>query len=200
MGSHSSVSRRPCWASLAKTALGAAVALGGLAAGQAHALVVNVPGYGHWDITTFTESYDDNSTKFAQLPAPGVMPWWSSQAAALAFANAARNQLPSLTCNLCDPVTTEGPYFGYGAVVGATGTRIEFSNFQYPTFNIAAGGAVLRSQPGYFRSVWAQATPAAIPTPGPLPALGVVAAFGYSRKLRNRIKSCGNSAPSTDAL
>jgi hypothetical protein len=36
--------------------------------------------------------------------------------------------------------------------------------------------------------------------PGPLPALGVAAAFGYSRKLRNRIKKSGNSASSAFTL
>lgn len=200
MGSHSSLSRRPCWASLAKTALGAAVALGGLAAGQAHALVVNVPGYGHWDITTFTGSYDDKKIKFAQLPSPGVMPWWSSPTAALAFANAVRDQLPpSGICYGCNPITAAGPYFGFGTD-GPSDMPIELSYFQYPTLNPATGGAVSTSQPGSFSSLWAQATPAATATPGPLPALGVAAAFGYSRKLRNRIKSCGNSAPSSDAL
>ncbi len=200
MGSHSSLSRRPRWASLAKAALGAAVALGGLAAGQAHALVVNVPGYGHWDITTFTGSYDDKKIKFAQLPAPGVMPWWSSQAAALAFANAARDQLPpSGICYGCNPITAAGPYFGFGTG-GQSDMPIELSYFQYPTLNPEIGGAVSIYRSGSSDFVWAQATPAATATPGPLPALGVAAAFGYSRKLRNRIKSCGNSAPSSDAL
>ena len=32
--------------------------------------------------------------------------------------------------------------------------------------------------------------------PGPLPALGVAAAYGYSRKLRKRIKSCANCVSS----
>jgi len=36
--------------------------------------------------------------------------------------------------------------------------------------------------------------------PGPLPALGVAAGFGYSRKLRSRIKKSGNSASSTFTL
>ena len=43
-------------------------------------------------------------------------------------------------------------------------------------------------------------TPSSTSVPGPLPALGVAAAFGYSRKLRNRIKKSGNSAASTFTL
>ena len=50
---------------------------------------------------------------------------------------------------------------------------------------------------------WAQATPVSSPTPapgtlpasvpGPLPALGGAAAFGFSRKLRKRIKRSTNT-------
>jgi hypothetical protein len=36
--------------------------------------------------------------------------------------------------------------------------------------------------------------------PGPLPLFGAAAAFGYSRKLRNRIKKSGNSASNTFTL
>jgi hypothetical protein len=46
---------------------------------------------------------------------------------------------------------------------------------------------------------WAQATPYTPPAPGPLPVLGAGAAFGFSRKLRKRIKlarvAMGSSLP-----
>jgi len=187
-----STSRSPNWSSLAKSAMSAGLAAGALTAGQAQALVVSVPGYGHWDVTTFTGSYDDNTRKFAQLPAPGVMPWWGSQTAALAFANAVRNQLPpSGICDGCDPPTAAGPYFGYGTAGptdGPIGQPIQYSYFQYPTSNPEAGGAVSTYEQASFISVWAQATPATTPAPGPLPALGIAAAFSYSRQLKMRIK------------
>jgi hypothetical protein len=46
---------------------------------------------------------------------------------------------------------------------------------------------------------WAQASliPFGAPVPSPLPALGTAAAFGYSRKLRKRIKNIDSSASST---
>ncbi|MCX5951713.1 MAG: hypothetical protein NT158_11330 [Cyanobacteria bacterium] len=51
--------------------------------------------------------------------------------------------------------------------------------------------------------VWAQATlysSTAAPVPGPLPAFGAAAAFGFSRKLRKRIKRSGNAVSSTYSL
>jgi hypothetical protein len=49
---------------------------------------------------------------------------------------------------------------------------------------------------------WAQATPltlsssALAPVPGPVPAIGAFAAFGFSRKLRKRIKLSSNTSAS----
>ena len=61
-GSASNLRRRR-WSSLAKSILGAAMVVGALSAGQAQAEVVNVPGYGYWDVTTFSGSYNDNTVK-----------------------------------------------------------------------------------------------------------------------------------------
>jgi hypothetical protein len=36
-----------------------------------------------------------------------------------------------------------------------------------------------------------------VPVPGPLPALGAVAAFGFSRKLRKRIRGSANPVSSS---
>ncbi|MEY4806752.1 MAG: hypothetical protein RLZZ206_1141 [Cyanobacteriota bacterium] len=189
--------RRLRWSSRAMSTLGAAMATGVLSAGQAQAQVVNVPGYGYWDVTTFLGSYDDNTVQFALPANGGVMPWWGSQTAAEAFANAVRNQLPpSSICDTCEPPTTAGPFFGYGTDVPTQ--PIQYSYFQYPTSNPELGGAVSTYQPGVFVSVWAQAAPAATTVPGPLPALGAAAAFGFSRKLRKRLKA-SRSVSSTAA-
>jgi hypothetical protein len=85
--SSASISRHPRWLLPSKAALGAALAMGILATGQAQAVVVNVGGQ-NWDVTTFTGTYEANSVKFAPPPppAPGVMPWWGSQSLASHFA------------------------------------------------------------------------------------------------------------------
>ena len=150
-----------------------------------------MPGYGHWDVTTFEGSFYNNTLQFALPANDGVMPWWGSQIAAEAFANAVRNQLPpSINCDTCEPPTTGGPFFGYGT--GEPSQPIQYSYFQYPTSNPELGGAVSTYQPGSFVSVWAQAAPAATTVPGPLPALGAAAAFGFSRKLRKLLKASGS--------
>lgn len=64
-----STNYRPRWATLTKSALGAAVAMGTLTAGQAHAFVVTVDSV-QYDVTTFAGSYNSNIDKFA-LPANG---------------------------------------------------------------------------------------------------------------------------------
>ena len=70
-----------------KAAIGAAVALGALDAGQAQALVVNLNGQ-IWNVTTFTGTYNDNTSKFATAANGGVMPWFGNQTMATQFADA----------------------------------------------------------------------------------------------------------------
>jgi hypothetical protein len=69
-GNTSNPRRRPSWSSLAKPALGVALAMGVLTAGQAQAYIVNVGGL-NYDVTTFTGSYNDHKSKFAQTPGGG---------------------------------------------------------------------------------------------------------------------------------
>jgi hypothetical protein len=180
-----SANQRPGWATLA-------VALGTIPGGQAQAFVVTVNSV-QYDVTPFSGSYNSNTSKFALPPAPGVMPWWGSQTDALAFANAVRNQLPpSSICTGCTPITAQGPYFGFGTG-GPSDQPIQYSYFQYPLSNPETGGGVSTYEQGSFISVWAQAVPTAPPAPGPLPALGAAAAFGFSRQLRKLIKSSRNA-------
>jgi len=52
-------------------------------------------------------------------------------------------------------------------------------------------------------TAWTLSTPFSSSTaavPGPLPALGAAAAFGFSRKLRKRIKRSPNAVSSTYSL
>jgi len=107
--------RRCNRASLAKSALAAAVAVGTLAAGHAQAYVVTVGGV-QYDVTTFTGTYSANTSKFETTANGGVMPWWDgsffSAALANSFATAVGTNLgypfrgrdnPPRTCSLLNP-------------------------------------------------------------------------------------------------
>ena len=63
-----------------------------------------------------------------------------------------------------------------------------------PEQSVVGGGYDLVSG-----GVWVQANPYTPPAPGPLPLFGAAAAFGFSRKLRQRIKlapaALGSSLP-----
>ena len=151
--------------------------MGVLTAGQAQAFVVNVGGQ-DWDVTTFTGTYNDNTSKFATAANGGVMPWWGDSALANQFATAAAIQGPSFGYEL--------GFIGINAwYYGGSGTS-PVSN--HPALSIPWASATLVTPP-----------PAAS-VPSPLPALGAAAAFGYSRKLRSRIKGRTNTVGSTYSL
>ena len=203
-GSSSNPRGRSPWSSLAKPALGVALAMGVLTAGQARALVVNVAGQ-DWDVTTFTGSYNDNTSKFVQPTAPegGAMPWWGDLSLATQFANAVGDSFLTPNSIPTSPAgdTDYGPLFAYSvehvkpsnpSIIQPPYSiaAIDFSNISIFNFSVADQNSF----------TWAQATPLTLssPTPapgpltasvpGPLPALGGAAAFGFSRKLRKRIK------------
>ena len=160
-----------------KAALGTAVAMGVLGAGQAQALVVNVNGQ-NWNVTTFNGSVA-NLPKFASPPAPGMMPWWSNESLAIQFATAvgAGLGLPNIG-------GLYGPFFGWAdsGTGGGTGKRTAVYDSDYASIDTNINASSTQAS-----SVWAQAE-LVPPVPGPIPALGATAAFGFSRKLRKRIK------------
>jgi len=174
-----------------KLALGAAAALAAisLCPGSAQAFVVNV-GVVQYDVTTFTGSYNDNTSKFALPPAPGVMPWWGSESLASQFAAAVGGNLPGLIPQL-------GPLFGWALGNEEGVVSVASKVWVVPEQSVDGGGLSLMEG-----GVWAQVTPStppAAPAPGPLPLFGAAAAFGFSRKLRKRIKlapaALGSSRP-----
>ena len=169
--------RRCNGASLAKSAFAAAVALGTLAAGHAQAYVVTVGGV-QYDVTTFTGTYNDNTSKFA-LPPGGVMPWWGSQALANSFATAVGANLGTPNSYLSN---TSGPAFSYQT----NGVATQGTN--WCTANCMSNPDLIMV--AYANSAtYAQATLyTPPPVPGPLPLFGAAAAFGFSRQLRKRIK------------
>ncbi len=175
---------------LSKLALGAAVALAALSLspGSAQAACAQVTPAGtcrvtvgglQYDVTTFTGSYNGNTSKFAQPPAPGVMPWWGGLNLANQFATAVGNGF-----GIVRHLQGFGPFFDYSF----SGPGAVFAEVFIPGPNIVLSGQSFSA--GDSSSVWAQATPVTqdVSVPGPLPLFGAGAAFGFSRKLRKRIQ------------
>jgi hypothetical protein len=170
--------------------------MGALTAGQAQALVVNVDGQ-DWDVTTFTGSYNANSSKFATAANGGVMPWWGDRSLAQSFLFAVRGLLgyPNGANSFSPDFAFRknpgclGP--GCGPVVGIQPAMGALSF----TTNVSGGmwsDAILLTTP----VTWAQAnlyTSPAPAVPSPLHALGAAAAFSFSRKLRKRIKASSST-------
>ena len=220
-----SSSRRPRWPSLSKSALGAAVALGALGAGQAHAdcpqaaLTVNVGGQ-NYNLSLFCGSYNDNAAKFATPSNGGVMPWWGNQSMAFEFAMTINNGLghgSNFNPSGNPQFGGTGPYFAIGPYSLDPTDRLTaafYDNFFGPIYSDEVsdrfgGGAYgiidFATDPFYgpipinANRVWAQSE-TEVGAPGPLPALGAAAAFGFSRKLRKRIKSSKATSTAVTAV
>jgi len=180
--------------------------MGVLTTGQARAYVVNIGGQ-DWDVTTFTGSYNDHKSKFAQTSAPGggAMPWWGNSSLATQFSNAvgyslgAPNSVETLSTGSPTNMNV-GPYFAYNSIVEKitflpSGTAATYHpNLSALIFSVDVNTSV----------TWAQVAPKGTPpsdpeistVPGPVPAIGAFAAFGFSRKLRKRIKLSTNISAS----
>jgi len=186
----------PRFSFLAKSGLGAAVLAGALTAGQAQALGVRVNINGQdYNVTTFSGSYNDNTAKFNLPAAGGVMPWWSNGTVAAQFAIAVDAQLgtPNILDGLSGPPagTGAGPFFGYET----NGPNNIMYGFGWVS-GYGVGQGVIGFPSGGTSRTWAQVTA----VPGPLPVLGAAVAFGWSRKLRKRLKSSKPEVISTTAV
>jgi hypothetical protein len=141
--------------------------------------VVTVGGV-QYDVTTFTGSYNNfngspngNTSKFETAANGGSMPWWNSQSLAIDFSLAVGNNFGAnlqyaYLANACgggNPyICTVGVITWNGSTYGGTGVNASDSQ------------------------TYAVASQILAPAPGPLPLFGAAAAFGFSRKLRKRIK------------
>jgi hypothetical protein len=153
--------------------------MGVLGAGQAQALVVSVNNQ-LYKVTTFTGTYAANLGKFNTAANGGVMPWWNDGTLAGLFTLAVGGQLGYQPTN-----SNRGPYF-------ATNYTSPIISWAYVRAN--QGKSIVNGDDsnGAKSYVWAQAEL----VPGPLPAFGAAAAFGFSRKLRKRIKRSSNDVSS----
>lgn len=138
----------------------------------------------------------------ALIPPATHMPWWGNQALANDFATALGSQSPFLL----DP--NLGPLFAWETREGLVG--LDVFCIDAPCFELEGVANAATSFPignGLFSPnernsyPWATATlvPSTSNVPGPLPLFGAAAAFGFSRKLRVRIKASktpGSTPPS----
>jgi hypothetical protein len=145
-------------------------------------------------VTTFTGSYDANTSKFATAANGGVMPWWGgSYSVADAFANAVGTYFG--TPNTGSAAGTAqgialGPLFAFGfndpdvraEAVCPTGCLSSSADF-YPLYYDES-------------AVYAQATlyAAPAPVPAPLPLLGSAAALSFCSRLSRRSKRLRHGA------
>ncbi len=147
-----------------------------LSAAPASAAVVNVGGI-DYDLSSSTTSFTSQPSAFG-LPLLGLMPWWGDDALASEFAFKVFKQLgPGL-----DP--DYGPVFAYALdtpqnqVMGLTQSLTDINDQIDVT--PALNASIL----------YAIASPAApTPVPAPLPLVGAGAAFGFSRRLRAKLRN-----------
>jgi hypothetical protein len=113
-----------------QVALGAAAALAAisLSPGSAQAYVVTVGGV-QYDVTTFTGSYDADTSKFATPANGGVMPWWTGNGdKALASEFATKVGFFFGLPNSGLAVSPSGPAFAYRQFSQAQSIQVDGSN------------------------------------------------------------------------
>ena len=165
----------------ALTRVAAIAVLGGailpmLSAAPASAVVVNVGGI-DYDLSSITTSPSSQPTAFG-LPLLGQMPWWGDDALASEFAF----KVFALLGSGWDP--DYGPVFAYALdtpqnqVLGLTQSLTEINDQinVTPAFNISISYAIATST-------------SLTPVPAPLPLFGAGAAFGFSRRLRAKLRN-----------
>jgi len=194
------------WALLGKPTLGVALAMGVLTAGQAQALVVNVGGQ-DWELIPFTGTYSNNVDEMTSIPpippepplpeciGPGVRGVWMHSPEGKSHYRC----VPDLVCipgclNPPPPVDPSEPPKIWNP---------EASTW-FLVFNPTTGQPFFTNTLVPIDAVWTLSTPfstsSSTPVPGPLPALGAAAAFGFSRKLRKRIKRSSDAVSSTYSI
>jgi hypothetical protein len=145
-----------------------------LQAKPAAAVVVNVGGI-VYDVSITNMSYALSPTSFA-LPPLGQMPWWGDDARASEFATSVFLQLgPGTDANY-------GPVFAYAVDTSLNqvlGLSQSLTDINDQIDVMPTTSATIR---------YATATTSATtPVPLPLPILGAATAFGWSRRLRQRL-------------
>jgi hypothetical protein len=214
MGSTSNPDHSSRWALLAKPAIGVALAMGVLTAGQAQAMVVNLGGQ-DLEVIPFTGTFNENN--IYAIINNSVAPPTSDNAAPVVgsdlnqpetylyvyrggFCPAEFESCPSST----SPVrwwNSPNSYLQFCTLImGNSINWCKNATFIIPTLPLATTPLTAGSLNTSTFMVVTFSTSSTAPAPGPLPALGAAAAFGFSRKLRKRIKRSNNAVSSTYSL
>lgn len=142
---------------------------------NAQAATFKVPGFGDYDITTVTTSYDANKALLESQP------WWGSALAASTFASTVGGSLGF-------PLGS-GPFFRYSGTV-FSGTGFASPNF-YTYFPFPISSVINGQQSPNISVVYAVATPATSTVPEPSEMLGTLAfgtiGTGYLLKRRSKV-------------
>lgn len=136
-----------------------------------------------YEVFFATTSYKDNPDLFAAAPA-GQMPWWGNVSLASLFAAKVYDQLGENVYQ-----TSYGPVFaygyspaGFGEVYGLAQNTLDIDD------QIDLGSATPLAASLTYSYAYAKAnTP--VDVPAPMPLFGAAAAFGWSRRLRRRLRS-----------
>jgi hypothetical protein len=172
-------------ASFPKLALGATAALAAISIspGSAQAFVVTVGGV-QYDVTTFTGSADNNAVKFNTPANGGMMPWYGNGSLAIDFALAVQGFFGNRTVYATAYTFNPDPTVNTNMAGIFWDTQYGSNPNAVPCPDCFTGGAT----GGAYNETYAVATEVPLAVPAPLPLFGAAAAFGFSRKLRKRIK------------
>ena len=166
----------------APTLAAALAGLSLLAPSAAQALTIPVTVGGQIYDVTYTDpaiTYTGNESLFNTASNGGKMPWWNTQALAEQFATLVGDSLGL-------PNTGFGPFFSWEyRDDGQGGTNVETWAFD-PAISAPAAESPSASGFNFYATATLRDPSAAVP--GPLPLFGAAAAFGMSRRLRQRIR------------
>jgi hypothetical protein len=164
------------WSIRSIDCLAAGLVLSLVSASPSPAVTVTI-GSTDYDVSFFVGTFTDNQSLF-QVPSAGKVPWWVDPSGTIAsdFAQSVFDQLGE------GPVPGYGPVFAYdsdgvavqGIVQSLTNTSSQLDQPFSPSIPIKYAIATPISQPSTANA------------PGPLPVLGVFAAYKFSRRLRSQ--------------
>jgi hypothetical protein len=158
---------------LASILLLGSTALPLLTTSPAAAVVVDIGGTSY-DVSVSTTTYNSSSADFQTPSSGGLMPWWGDEMLASDFAKEVSDALGPGWDNNYGPVfaykvdTVLGQVSGLAQSLSNPGLQLDV----FPTTTAPVSYAI-----------------ATAPVPLPLPLFGAAAGFGWSRRLKKRIRS-----------
>jgi hypothetical protein len=147
-------------------------------------VTINLSGT-NYEVFFTTTSYNTNPDLFGAAPA-GQMPWWGNVSLASSFAAKVYDQLGENVYQ-----TSYGPVFaygyspaGFGEVYGLAQNTQDIDD----QLDLGLGSATPIAASSTYSYAYANVnTP--VEVPAPMPLFGAAAAFGWSRRLRRRLRS-----------